>query len=332
MPRQLFQYDPIIGYRFIPGLKARVEHEGGGYLVRVNQAGFRCDREFEEEKDPAEFRVLLFGDSYTAGDGVSNKHRYGDQLEEMLPGITVYNFGLSGTGTDQQYLIFREAAKLEYDLVIVGVLVENIRRVVARYRPYESDSGDILLAAKPYYSLDDDGDLHLHQVPVPDEPIVPEHLPETERRHVDSGGGYEWLRHLASRFGPRVKNHLQRISRYQPLPAYDRGDDPAWLLLKAILLHWTEEANSPVVIVPIPLYHYIEGTSSPVAYQRRFDELREANNVEVHDPLPDFMEYAAGERRAFRFAKDCHLTPAGHQVLASSLVPVVKRAIEDRGR
>ena len=333
MARQLFQYDPLFGYRFIPGLKARVEHEGGGYLVRVNQAGFRCDREFQQQKAEAEFRVLLFGDSYTAGDGVSNKDRYGDLLERIVPNLSVYNFGLSGSGTDQQYLIFRElAAELEYDLVVIGVLVENIRRVVARYRPYESESGEVYLAAKPYYTLDDSGDLHLHQVPVPPEPIAPEELPAADRGHVDTGGEHEWLRRLLGRFGPRVKDHLQRFSRYQPLPAYDRADDPAWCLLKAILGKWAQEADAPVVIMPIPLYHYIEEASSPANYQRRFAELRESANTVVHDPLPDFLNYTLAERRAFRFAKDCHLTPAGHQVLAESLLSTVEAAMRQRGQ
>ena len=35
MFRQLLEYHPRIGHRFIPGLKARIEHEGGGYLVRT---------------------------------------------------------------------------------------------------------------------------------------------------------------------------------------------------------------------------------------------------------------------------------------------------------
>ena len=45
MARNLFEYHPVLGYRFIPGLIARVSHEAGGYLVRCNQAGFRCDHE-----------------------------------------------------------------------------------------------------------------------------------------------------------------------------------------------------------------------------------------------------------------------------------------------
>jgi hypothetical protein len=327
--RQLFEYHPVIGYRFIPGLKARVEHEGGGYLVGVNQTGFRCDREFEERKTAADFRVLLFGDSYTAGDGVSNRDRYGDLLDRALSGIEVYNFGLSGTGTDQQYLIFRElAAGLEFDLVVIGVLVENIRRVVARYRPYESDSGEILLSPKPYYLLDARGDLRLQQVPVPNEAVVPRDLPAADRSYVDSGGGHEWLRRLAGLLGPGVKDFLQRASHYQPLPAYDNPDDPDWKLLKAILRHWVQELKTPVVIMPIPLYQYIEETSSAANYQRRFDELRSLANVTVHDPLPDLLDYSPNERRAFRFARDCHLTPAGHRALFASLAPVVERAME----
>src|ERR1700755_2605937 len=111
MSIQLFEYHPVIGYRFIPGLKTRLEHEGGGYLVRTNDAGFRSEHEYTKAKTPGKFRILLFGDSFTAGDAVSNKHRYGDVLETLLPDIEVYNFGLSGSGTDQHYLIWREIAR-----------------------------------------------------------------------------------------------------------------------------------------------------------------------------------------------------------------------------
>src|SRR5687768_10383686 len=101
MERQLFVPDDAIGYRFVPGLRTRVEHEGGGYLVRTNQAGFRSEREFVPAKQPGTSRILLFGDSFTAGDGVSNPKRYGDQLELIVPDVEVFNFGLSGSGTDQ---------------------------------------------------------------------------------------------------------------------------------------------------------------------------------------------------------------------------------------
>src|SRR5215470_562680 len=98
MSRNVFQYHPLFGYTFIPGIKARIDHEAGGYLLQTNDAGFRCQRSVQAGKPPGAFRILVFGDSFTAGDGVSNRDRYSDVLETLLPDTEVYNFGLSGTG------------------------------------------------------------------------------------------------------------------------------------------------------------------------------------------------------------------------------------------
>jgi len=322
MNRQLFQYHPTIGYQFVPGLRTREEHEGGGFLLRTNQAGFRCRHEFVARKRPGSFRVLLFGDSYTAGMGVSDAARYGDVLERLLPDIEVYNFGLPGSGTDQQYLIHREyAAHFEHDLVVIGAMVENIRRVASRYRPYATLEGDTLILAKPYFTLESDGSLRLQHVPVPKTPLSSE---SEEQRYVDRYGRLVWLRQAVNRLGPGLKDRMQRLTRYQPLPAYDKPDDPAWRLMKAILVRWSEEARAPVVIVPIPLYQYVEKTASPRAYQARFGELAELPGVTIHDPLPAFHRHPRAQRRGFRFVHDCHLTPSAHRVLAESLAHALR--------
>src|SRR5689334_3461189 len=117
MWRSVTQHHPTIGYTFIPGIKSRIilPNENVGYLIKVNEHGFRCDHEFLPEKTGGMKRALLFGDSFTAGDGVSNAQRYGDQLERKIEGLEVYNFGLPGTGTDQHYLAYREFARaIEY--------------------------------------------------------------------------------------------------------------------------------------------------------------------------------------------------------------------------
>ena len=154
MERQLFKYHPVIGYTFIPNLKARVNHEGGGYLIHANSNGFRCKHEFIKEKKKNTFRILFFGDSFTAGDGVSDGFRYTDLLENDLEDTEIFNFGLSGTGVDQQYLIFKEFAKdLNYDLVVIAPMLENIRRNVVRFRPHVSHTGRNLFMEKPYYKF-----------------------------------------------------------------------------------------------------------------------------------------------------------------------------------
>lgn len=326
MTLQLFQYDPVFGYRFIPGLKTRLLHESGGYLVRVNEAGFRCDHEFDTRKPPGVFRILLFGDSFTAGDGVSNGARYGDVLERALPGVEVYNFGLPGSGTDQQLLIFREyAKKIEHDLVIVGILVENVRRIAARYRIVHQANGSERVAAKPYFTLDS-GALTLHHAPVPRELKTLESLPEAERRWVDVGGPKPRLRGIVKALGPRVKAMVQRITRYQPVPAFSRPDHPDWLLMRAILEQWISESETPVILVPIPLYQFIEETADARPYQARFAELSAVSGVHVHDPLADFHALPPGSaRRAMRFPTDVHLTPAAHELLGRSLARAVRR-------
>lgn len=86
MQRQIFEYHPVIGYRFIPGITARVPHESGGYLIKANQAGFRSDHEVTREKPSGVFTVLLFGDSFTAGDGVSNQYRMAISWRSNLRG------------------------------------------------------------------------------------------------------------------------------------------------------------------------------------------------------------------------------------------------------
>lgn len=331
MHRPLLQHHPTLGYHFVPGLAARIDHEGGGYLFRTNGAGFRCRHEFVPRKQAGRFRILLFGDSYTAGDGVSDPARYGDVLETLLPGVEVYNLGLPGTGTDQHYLAWREVGRqLEHDLVVIATMVENIRRVTARYRPYRSARGEALLLAKPYFTLGEDGSPILHGVPVPREPVATGDLSAEETAAVDRGGRLEWLRVAVNRLGPSAKAIAQRLSRYQPLPGYDRPDHPDWRLLEAILRQWIGEIAAPVVIFPIPLYQYVEGTASPAAYQARFGSLADPPRVTVHDPLPDLLAYPEPQRRAFRFERDCHPTPRGHRALAESLARAVAPRLERR--
>ncbi|HET9234763.1 MAG TPA: SGNH/GDSL hydrolase family protein [Candidatus Eisenbacteria bacterium] len=331
MNRQLFEYHPVVGYKFVPGIKARVPHESGGYLLRTNQAGFRCRHEFPVRKEPGRFRILLFGDSYTAGDGVSDPQRYGDVLEDMLPQTEVFNFGVPGTGLDQQYLIWREfGSPIEHDLVIISVMVENIRRIVAHYRPYLTASGETVIMAKPYFVLTKEGSLDLRHVPVPKDPVSVEALPAEERRTVDRGGDLVLLRRIVNAMGHRLKDQVQRLMRYQPLPGYDRDDHPDWRLMEAILHTWLRETRTPVVVCPIPLYQYVEGTASAAAYQDRFRGLEDPPRVRVHDPLSDFLRHTPEERRGFRFEHDCHLTPSAHRVLAESLARSVRPLVEQR--
>ena len=93
------RYHPQIGHLYVPNLRARIPNELGGYYVETNSAGFRSSVEFHKERNKIP-RILFFGDSYTAGDGCDNNERFSELLGESL-NAEVYNYGLSGSGTDQ---------------------------------------------------------------------------------------------------------------------------------------------------------------------------------------------------------------------------------------
>lgn len=322
MNRTQYEYHPVIGYKFIPNLKSRIQHEAGGYLVRTNGHGFRSDLEFQSGRNGRK-RVLVFGDSFTAGDGVSNKHRYTDLLQESLAGTEFYNFGLPGSGTDQHYLLYREYASLfEHDLLVIAVMVENIRRVNAHYRYFLDAEGETKVWQKPYFDMED-GRLTLRNTPVNPQPVPVSSLDDYARGKIDTGGRLEGVRKIVRSLG--MKDTVQRLVRFQPLPEYGSSTRPEWVLMRAILRQWIGESKVPVLLAPLPLFHHVERTASAASYQARFAELSDV--CEVHDPLPDLLNHDPATRRGFRFQKDVHLTQEGHRALASSLYPVLGRLL-----
>jgi hypothetical protein len=323
--RNYYEYHPVIGYRFIPNLKVRVPHENGGYLMQVNETGFRSNRPFAKARTPGQARVLFFGDSYTAGDSVANSLRFSDLVEGSLPGVETYNFGLPSTGTDQQYLIWREFAQdIDSDVAVIVVFVENIRRVVAAYRLLQDEYGRERLYAKPYFVLEGD-ELRLKGVPPRPEPMSDDELSREEAHLVDRSGRLPLLRKAVTTLG--LKETAQRLTHYQPVPGYDSPETPDWRLMRAILTQWVRQMDKLVVLMPLPLTQHLDGVSDARPYQDRFRELADELGCTLHDPLPAMQQHSLRERRTFRWEKDEHYTPRGNQVVAESLTPVLARLL-----
>lgn len=327
MHRQLFEHHPTVGYRFIPEIKARNLHESGGYLIQTNNIGFRDHKKLNTHYTGQ--RIFWFGDSFTAGDGVSNGKRFTDILDAKHREIDVFNFGLSGSGTDQQYLIYRNLlSSYPCDLIVVTVLVENIRRVNSHYRFFLNSDNEMICYQKPYFRLNDTGDLVLLNVPVDKKQYKPDELPTEERKFIDKGGRFYQVRKLLQH--EKVKTLAQKISRFQPVPEYNSSATSEWQLMRAILRKWAEEAHCPFLVVPLPLYQHLEETSSSAAYQKRFAELAVLPNMNIYDPLPELKKYPIEERRKFRFKKDIHLTPYGHSAIADILAKPVCSILQNQ--
>ncbi|HTI18561.1 MAG TPA: SGNH/GDSL hydrolase family protein [Trinickia sp.] len=317
--RQLMEYDERLGYRFAPSLRVRIPHEGGGYLVKTNRDGFRSDHAFTLKRNRGQ-RLLLFGDSYTAGDGVSNGKRYSDILEQCLEDTEILNFGLSGSGTDQQYLVYRQYADmLEYDAVVIGVLVENIRRNTVVYREWSGRSGGSICVPKPWFELSSNGELTLNGVPV----RPPYEMPQDLNARSAKEAVMRSARRMINSLGPNFKDWFQRVTRFQPLPEYNSADDYGWRLMRAILTKWVAEIRVPLVIAVIPVYQYVEETAAYKNVRARFDELARASGALVYHVVDDMLPYPREVRRSFRFRGDCHFTPLGHKVVGEAMAKIV---------
>jgi len=332
--RQIYEYHPTIGFRFVPEIKARVPHESGGYLVRTNQTGFRSDHEFTPERNGSRRRILLFGDSFTAGEGVSNGHRYSDFLERQLPDVEVYNFGLPATGLDQHYLIYQSYAQnIEHDLLVIAVFVENVRRVGSRFRHFLNEEGERVLYGKPYYALDN-GQIVLHGVPPPKLPIDETQLSQEDRGYIFTRERFPRLKRRLNQLkqhpqferwvlGSGLKDQAMKLLGYQPIKEYDKPDGKAWLVMRALIGEWIRKHPKPVLLMPIPLHLHAYGISSARSYQAQLGAATREAGGNFFDPLPALMQVPIEIRKTFYFAGDHHLTKAGHEALAQAMAPCV---------
>ena len=97
--------------------------------------------------------------------------------------------------------------------------------------------------------------------------------------------------------------------------------------MRKMLENWIVQHQKPVMLMPIPLYQHVEETCDASAYQERFKELSESTGCILHDPLTDLLKYTPEQRRKFRFKNDIHLTPEGHEAIAASVAPVIKKIL-----
>src|SRR5262245_27107671 len=164
-------HDPLIGHCYVPNLEMTLPRPGGGtYHFQTNSQGIRSSREYAFKKRPGATRIVLCGDSMSAGQFISNEHRMSEQLERRVPNLDVINLSLEGSGTDQQLLLYeRTGLQYEHDLVILMPFLSNLRRnMVAAREAFDAKTGLKVLRGKPRFELVD-GRLKLRNVPVPKE-------------------------------------------------------------------------------------------------------------------------------------------------------------------
>ena len=129
----------------------------GSHLIEINAIGARTARALTEAPPPGARRVVCYGESFTFGTEVGAHEAWPARLEHHGGGdLEVWNLAVGGWGTDQALLRFRDTREaLAPDLILVGLLSENIGRNVNRLRPAYWRSGGGQPMTKPRFLLKD---------------------------------------------------------------------------------------------------------------------------------------------------------------------------------
>lgn len=155
------RYDPLLGWVGKPGAEDDFEWPDAKHLVKQNEYGFRGSA--YPFGRTAKERLVVLGDSFTWGFGVEDDEIFTSIIERETKGrVEVVNLGVSGYGTDQEYLLWRELGhKWKPDRVLL--LITFVTDIADNMDPKRYDYN------KPFFVIKGDA-LELTNVPVPRNP------------------------------------------------------------------------------------------------------------------------------------------------------------------
>ena len=151
-----YQYDADLGWMPIPGSSSVVTNARAVH-ARHNSLGLRDD-EFTLDATPT---IMFLGDSFVWGLDAEAGERFSELLKPRIPDYKILAAGVSGYGTDQEYLLLQKLwPRVKPAVVVLIFCTDNDRAdnsTNIRYEGYQ----------KPYFVTGADGTLELAGQPVP---------------------------------------------------------------------------------------------------------------------------------------------------------------------
>lgn len=359
----LWQWDPVIGTKLVPGLGRAVSPGIYDIPVEVNAEGFR-DREHANPRDAGVRGIVLLGDSFVEAVQVPFRDSVAALLEEDLARrgerAEVVSLAVSGAGTAREYLALREyGLRHRPDLVLLffveNDVSDNSRRLQGNsYMPCARISADGRLERAA------DGT-----------PLFTEFDPGPKRGRITGmlrrrSMAWRFLRESLDRapavtealyrlgltgdppptFGNRAADDLGFFEIYRREPRPDWAE--AWGVTEDLLLATRDlaagaGADFAVVLVPAawdvhrPTWEEVVGRIPELGRadvdvglpSRRLSAFLGRNGIPVIDLFPAFgRETAAG--RTLHIRGDNHWSVDGHRLAAETIVPEVLRLLGRR--
>lgn len=311
--RGLWVYDASKGWALAPrSTGARYLGGPDPGLIHVNSLGLRGD-EWPVAKRDGIPRVLVFGDSFVFGVGVDEEHVFTTQLQESLTRrsgnpVEVWNAGVIGYSTDQEYILFQELGPRFQPDVVLLVTCDN---------DFEGNTEDFVWGRyyKPYFDLAADGELHRRNVPTP--------VLDGAQRVKLWLGQHSNLWNLFRSRRSSVPVVQRGLDWFQIALPHTSGD--ALELTSALMLAFRDLAERlGAAFLTVNTAHRGEKTTLYHALRPRLDA--------AHVPYTALEGALGGARdrhpeNAWDFADDKHWNVAAHRLAAEVLAPHVERAL-----
>jgi hypothetical protein len=206
-----YQPDANLGWTLRPQMEAWFTAEGRA-RVHTNSAGLR-NRELDVAKAAGIYRVAILGDSYSEAMQVDMDKAYWSVLEKQLtrcayqPGkrVEVINFGVSGFGTGQQYLILQSKV-LSYKPDLVLLQFTNGNDVMDNSKALDDEK------LRPFFLPDAGGGLR-----------IDDSFSRSRAFHERASKLKEWARTLTDH--SRVVQLIRQVAKTARGP---RGDGDEW--------------------------------------------------------------------------------------------------------
>ena len=295
--------DEELGYRWSPNITQHYDHPEAGMWLKTNSHGYRDD----EVRPKRDFRIVLLGDSFAAGHGVEVEDSCATLLEEQL-GVEVVNVSMSGHGLIHHLHRVRsqEFKQLDPDLVVLMLYLGND---LTQNQAWLSVRGNRLLRKEGPFTK-----------PVP---------PRAKLLNLLYRLVYQEEKNTREEWKP-----WERDSSICSRPLTREGEvmyEESGELLEEL------EANLDCDYFPVFFGHrfMLESRSLDAANssktdwltaERRMESFFESRGQAFLNLNPDLAE--AHGKRSLHYRTDPHWNEEGHRVVASLLVPALKKRLD----
>jgi lysophospholipase L1-like esterase len=309
---------------------------------RTNHAGFRGP-EWSVARRPGRHRVLVLGDSFAWGHGVSAGQAFPELLERMLPNTEVINLGVPGFNLRTELrCYYRNGAQYAPDVVVVALCQNDICEVdppgTARFSPAgiasppdssagPQDAGSGLRPLKQY--LDEHSYLYAMCC-------------RAVNAHKPLARAAVWLGLKEELAGFELLDNNLYVALIDPPVAVERALAACQRDL-LVLDESVRRNQSRLLLALVPALQAVDPNelAKTLAYTRyepkEFDldrpyclleEFAREHRIEVVNPLARFRIARDGGMRLY-LPEDLHFSSKGHWLFAEAVAPALAAMLDD---